>query len=150
MLKIGIEDVGDLLHQAVPTAVILADVIPHFLSGNFIVGAQKVGAVAGILFLQNRTTSVLKHWTKKPRPSFPHDLKSFPSGHMMIAALCATRVFFAYQSIVPKLLSLACVGITALSRYIPGKHDVVDLTAGGLLGIGFGTIWNSLLPLPSR
>ncbi len=108
---------GDVLEYAFPTVVGVADI----------------------------TTAFLKRLIKKPRPSFPNDLNSFPSGHMMIAAQCATRVFFAHKGITPKALAVVCSGIIALSRYLPGKHDIVDLTAGGLLGSVLGTAWNCLL-----
>jgi membrane-associated phospholipid phosphatase len=136
---------GDVLEYAFPTVVGVADITPDMLSGDYDKAAQKCAIIVGLILLQNRTTAFLKRLIKKPRPSFPNDLNSFPSGHMMIAAQCATRVFFAHKGITPKALAVVCSGIIALSRYLPGKHDMVDLTAGGLLGSVLGTAWNCLL-----
>lgn len=138
----NLENFGNILQYAFPAIVGLADVTPDFLSGSYSKAMRKCVIIVGLIFLQNRGTMALKHLTQKPRPSFPEDLESFPSGHMMIATQCTTRVFFAYKGISPKALAVLCSATIGLSRYLPGKHDIVDLTAGGSLGIVLGTAWN--------
>jgi len=79
---------GDVLQYALPTVVGLADVAPDVKKGGYRRALRKAVIISTLILIQNRGTMVLKHLTQKPRPSYPKNLESFPSGHMMIAIQC--------------------------------------------------------------
>jgi membrane-associated phospholipid phosphatase len=134
--------VGDVLQYAFPIVVGALDLWPDVVRGEYRRSLYNAGYILALIGLQNRVTVILKQMFKKPRPSFPDDLESFPSGHMMIAAQCLTRVFFAYTSWPLRAGAIATTACIGLGRYLPGKHDLVDLAAGGALGVMLGSVWN--------
>ena len=95
-----------------------------------------------LIVIQRYGTKILKKITQKKRPN-GSDRESFPSGHMMIATQCLTRSF-KRDGIGSPIFFLNAVGSIsiALGRYLPGMHDVIDLTAGALIGVGLGSVWN--------
>lgn len=139
------ERAGDILQYAFPTVVGIADLIPDIKIGQYGQAMRNLSIILTLIAMQNRGTMFLKRVSKKPRPSFSNDLESFPSGHMMIAMQCLTRVFFAYTHWLPRTGAIAVTSCIAMGRYLPGKHDSVDLTAGGILGVGLGCLWNRAL-----
>ena len=137
---------SDILQYALPTVVGLADVIPDIKKGNYQRALRKAVIISTLIFIQNRGTKVLKYLVRKPRPSYPNNLESFPSGHMMIAIQSLVRAVYrdgpySYSSL---FVAIGAVFV-GLGRYLPGKHDVVDLTAGAMLGGGLGYVWNKAL-----
>ena len=134
---------SDVLQYALPTVVGLGDVIPDVKKGDYRRALRKAVIISTLILIQNRGTMVIKHLTQKPRPSYPKNLESFPSGHMMIAIQSLVRAvyrdgLYSYSSLFVAIGAL----FIALGRYLPGKHDVVDLTAGAMLGGGLGYVWN--------
>ncbi|MEN9344086.1 MAG: hypothetical protein RLZZ453_873 [Chlamydiota bacterium] len=143
------ESAGDILQYAFPMVVGFADLIPDIKSGQYGQAMRNAGIILALIVVQNRGTLGLKKIFKKPRPCFPDDLESFPSGHIMIGTQCLIRVFFAYTHPLARMGAVALTSCLALARYLPGKHDIVDLTVGGILGVGLGCIWNrALSPQP--
>jgi membrane-associated phospholipid phosphatase len=139
------ENAGDVLQYAFPTIVGLADLYPDLRQGNYYEAAKKATIICTLILIQNRGGLFLKNIFLKPRPNFPDQLDSFPSGHMMIAAQCATRVFLAYSGQAPRSLAVVIAATIGLGRYLPGRHDVVDLCGGAVLGAGLGVLWNYFL-----
>ena len=133
---------GNILQYVFPALVGLGDIVSDVSSGKYSRATEKAILIGSLILIQNRGTFILKKIFKKPRPSFPNDFESFPSGHMMIATQCMTRVFWAYSGFIPRSLAVACSAIIALGRYIPGRHDATDLCVGGLIGIALGGVWN--------
>lgn len=137
---------GDVLQYALPTITGLADVVPDLKEGKYKSALRKAVLISILILIQNRGAMAIKRFTKKPRPRFPQDLESFPSGHMMIAVQSWVRAAYrdgpnSYSSVFVAIGAL-CI---ALGRYLPGKHDVVDLTAGAMLGAGLGYVWNQTI-----
>jgi len=131
---------SDVLQYVIPAAVGLCDVWENNSQKECL---QKICFISLLILAQNRGVMVIKKIAKKPRPSFPDDHESFPSGHMMIATTSLTRIvskygFFSRASYFTAIGSL----LIGAGRYFPGMHDFVDLTVGGTIGIGLGLIWN--------
>ena len=61
----------------------------------------------------------------------------------MIGTQCLTRSLyrdgFSSNRAILTLIGTISLG---LGRYLPKKHDVVDLTAGGIIGVCLGVAWN--------
>lgn len=133
---------GDILQYAVPTVVGLQEVVPEFTHKNYREGALKALKICTLIFIQRYGTKGIKKTFPKLRPD-GSDRESFPSGHFMIGAQCAVRVWHrdgpkSYNFCLT-LLETICLG---LGRYLPLKHDMIDLTVGGAIGAGLGTCWN--------
>ena len=96
----------------------------------------------GVIFIQRYGTRCIKSIIPKRRPNGT-DMESFPSGHMMIAAVCLTRTL-KRDGISSPIFFFNAVGsiVIGLGRYLPGMHDVIDLTAGAFIGVFLGTVWN--------
>lgn len=133
---------GDILQFALPTAIGLQEVTSDFRKGNASVGAQRALKILIIIGAQRYGCKLIKWVFPKIRPD-GSDNQSFPSGHFMIGMVCAVRTLHRDgPHSLSFLLTLLGTGAIGLGRYLPGKHDVVDLTAGGLLGASLGKGWN--------
>ena len=134
---------SDILQYVLPTVVGIGDVLPDLKKAQYLHAVQKTIKIATLIFIQNRVAILIKQLTKKPRPSFPHDFTSFPSGHMMIAMQSLVHVTYRERSCSFLILFVALGNaFIFVGRYLPGKHDIVDLTAGAILGGALGYVWN--------
>lgn len=137
---------GDVLQYAIPTVVGLQEVVPEIVGENYRIGAEKALKISTLIFIQRYGTMAMKRIFPKLRPD-KSDYESFPSGHFMIGAQCAVRVWhrdgLKSSRFLLTLLGTICLG---LGRYLPLKHDIIDLTVGGALGAGLGVCWNRWIP----
>lgn len=133
---------GDVLQYALPTVAGLADLKDSIAAGEYRKTCLKAAYIIGLILLQNRSTVAMKKFFQKPRPGFPDDLESFPSGHAFIAAAVVTRVFLGSSDFSSRALAATGYVLTCLGRYIPLKHDLIDIGAGSLLGVGLGALWD--------
>ena len=120
------QTIGDIALFALPTAT---------LATTFIIGDNK-GAwqfTKGFL-LTEAVTYGLKLSVNKQRPD-RSDNNSFPSGHTSTtfhsASFIHRRYGFKYS-----LPAYAIAGFAAASRIDAEKHDMLDLVAGAVIGIG--------------
>ena len=133
---------GDILQFALPTVVGLQDVVPDFKQQNYRSGFEKTLKIVTLIGVQRYGCKLIKWVFPKMRPD-GSDNQSFPSGHFMIGMQCTVRSFHRDGSnSLTFLLTLVGTAAIGLGRYLPLKHDVVDLTAGGLLGFLLGGGWN--------
>lgn len=133
---------GDVLQYAIPTIVGIQDIVPDFRNDNFRSGVGKTIKICVLIGVQRYGCKFIKWLIPKKRPD-GSDYESFPSGHFMIGMQCSMRTFhrdgphsFTF------LLTLLGTAVIGLGRYLPMKHDVVDLTVGGMLGAALGKGWN--------
>ena len=136
---------SDIFQYALPITTGLKDIHPKTKTP-----LKNLSWIITLIAIQRYGTKILKKLTQKKRPN-GLDFESFPSGHIMIAAQCLTRSL-KRDGISSPFFFLNAVGSIsiALGRYLPGMHDVVDLTAGALLGVGLGTVWNNKVKLNSQ
>ena len=72
---------------------------------------------------------------------------SFPSGHTASSFAAATATAAFYPAVAPLVFALATgVGV---SRVHLGHHFPSDVIAGGVIGIGLGSVTASLLKRPA-
>lgn len=120
------QKIGDIILFALPTAT---------LASTFIIGDDK-GAwqFTKSLLLTEGITYGLKFSINKQRPDMSNN-NSFPSGHTSTtfhsAAFLHKRYGFKYS--IPAYL---LAGFTAASRIDSKKHDILDVLAGTVIGIG--------------
>ena len=133
---------GDILQFAIPTAIGLQDVAPDACNGAYRKGMTKAMKICTLILIQRYGCMLIKNIVKKRRPD-GSDLQSFPSGHFMIGAQCLARSAYR-DGPLSKMATLTLLGTISLGlgRYLPKKHDVVDLTVGGILGVSLGLVWN--------
>ncbi|MCB1072743.1 MAG: hypothetical protein KDK96_06530 [Chlamydiia bacterium] len=133
---------GDVLQFILPTVVGLQDVASDFKEQNYQSGTEKTLKVVTLIGVQRYGCKLIKWMFPKIRPD-GSDYESFPSGHFMIGMQCTVRSFYRDgPNSLTFLLTVLGTGVIGLGRYLPMKHDVVDLTAGGLLGSLLGGAWN--------
>ena len=141
----GLEIASDVLQYAMPAYAWLADTAPDIYNNNFEVALKKTLIIGGLILVQNQTVKCLKNHVKKERPNH-RNLESFPSGHMMIATQSAVRLLCKYGFFSQAgALAVSGAAAVAVGRYLPGQHDIVDLTAGGFLGSLLGAAWNTYI-----
>jgi len=127
-------------------------------------------AITGIYIIDNKEASlnlliglvldivivaVLKAFTRRRRPAYDVDDQmvtfkavdkfSFPSGHATRAVLLA--VFFSILSPLPLLLWVPVVcwaAAVAVSRVLLGRHHILDVAAGVIIGLLEGMILGCL------
>ena len=133
---------GDILQFAIPIATGLHDVAPDVHNGAYRKGMTKAMKICTLILIQRYGCMLIKNIVKKRRPD-GSDLQSFPSGHFMIGTQCLARSVYR-DGLLSNMAILIFLGTISLGlgRYLPKKHDVVDLTAGGILGISLGAVWN--------
>ncbi|MCB1110340.1 MAG: hypothetical protein KDK64_05115 [Chlamydiia bacterium] len=136
---------GDLLQFVLPTVVGVQDVAPDVQQGKYDKAGEKALKILVLIGVQRYSCKLIKKLAKKKRPD-GSDFESFPSGHFMIGAQCLARSCHrdGFPSVMAILVLMGTLTI-GLGRYLPKKHDVVDLTAGGILGMGLGILWNHWL-----
>lgn len=120
------QTIGDIALFALPTAT---------LATTFIIGDTK-GAwqfTKGFL-LTEAVTYGLKLSVNKQRPDMS-DNNSFPSGHTSTTFHSASFIHrrYGFKYSIP---AYAIAGFTAASRIDADKHDMLDLVAGAVIGIG--------------
>jgi hypothetical protein len=142
----GFEIAGDVLQYAMPAAGWLSDISHDLYENNFAEALKKTVVIAILILVQNQTTTHLKTYMKKPRPNPEKRGFAGPSGHMMIATQSTVRLVSKYGFFSPQgALAIAGAAIVALGRYLPGQHDIIDLTEGSFLGAILGQAWNSYM-----
>lgn len=136
------QDSGDILQFALPIVIGLQDVGPDFRQQKYLSGVEKTLKIVTLIGVQRYGCKLIKWMFPKMRPD-GSDNESFPSGHFMIGVQCTVRSFHRDgPHSLTFLLTLLGTGVIGLGRYLRMKHDVVDLTAGGLLGSVLGSGWN--------
>jgi membrane-associated phospholipid phosphatase len=138
----GFEVAGDILQFALPATTWISDILPDMRSKDFQKALKKTLIIAALIIVQNRGGAFLKKTFPKQRPNGKNN-ESFPSGHAMIAAQSTVRLVYKY-GFFSKEVAFGVAGsvILALGRYLPGQHDIIDLTAGAFLGSLLGAAWN--------
>jgi membrane-associated phospholipid phosphatase len=135
------KDTGNVLQLAIPIGVGFQDTLPEIQSRNGSRCAQKAAMILSLIAIQRYGTKAIKRIVGKERPD-KSNFESFPSGHFMIGALCLTRVIHRDGPLSPQAIACFMGTITlGLGRWLPGKHDVVDLTGGGMIGAVLGHAW---------
>ena len=133
---------GDILQFAIPTVIGLQDVVPDMHNKAYRDGAIKAMKICTLILIQRYGCMLIKNIVKKRRPD-GSDLQSFPSGHFMIGAQCLARSAYRDGPLsTTAILTLLGTVSLGLGRYLPKKHDAVDLAVGGVLGISLGAVWN--------
>ncbi len=121
-----IERFGDTFLIVLPTATLATTFIMNDKKGSW--------QFAKSLVLTGVLTYGLKFIVNKERPDMSND-NSFPSGHtsttFQSASFIHTRYGLKYS--VPVY---ALAGFTAFSRIDAEKHDILDIIAGAVIGIG--------------
>lgn len=133
---------GDFLQFAIPTVVGFQDVVSEARNRAYRDGTIKAMKICTLILIQRYGCKLIKNVVKKRRPDGT-DLQSFPSGHFMIGTQCLTRSVYRDGPLsTTAILTLLGTISLGLGRYLPKKHDVVDLIAGGILGGSLGIVWN--------
>lgn len=124
--KTTIEDTGDVILFALPTAA---------LASTFIIGDTKGSwqFTKGFL-LTEALTYGLKAVISKRRPD-GSDENSFPSGHTSTTFHSASFIQRRYGASYG-IPAYALAGFTAFSRLYGEKHDGWDVLAGAIIGVG--------------
>ncbi|WP_080903470.1 phosphatase PAP2 family protein [Parabacteroides sp. Marseille-P3160] len=117
---------GDITAALIPAACLVTTLALEDYEG------LKQGAIAGVTTLG--LSYALKYLVKKERPDHS-DRHSFPSSHSSVSFAGATFLQrrYGWQWGVP---AYVVASYTAWSRVYGKKHDVWDVGAGALLGVG--------------
>ena len=136
------QNAGVVLQFVVPTIVGLQDIVPALQNKQYGDAGTKALKIFTLIAIQRYGCMLIKKLVPKQRPD-GSDFESFPSGHFMIGTQCLTRSLYrdGFPSNTAILTLIATISL-GLGRYLPKKHDVVDLTAGGIIGVGLGVGWN--------
>ncbi|NRA89695.1 MAG: hypothetical protein HRU43_00915 [Simkaniaceae bacterium] len=123
-----------MLQFAIPTIVGLQDVAPSFQNNRYNEVRINVFKICTLIAIQRYGCMLIKKIAQKKRPD-GSDFQSFPSGHFMIGTQCLTRSLYrdGFPSTTAVLVLIGTVSI-GLGRYLPKKHDLVELN---LVFIGF-------------
>lgn len=127
------EKIGDVALIVLPVATI---------STTLIIGDKKgPWQFTKGLLLTEAVTYGLKWSINKPRPDLSNN-NSFPSGHTSTtfhsAGFIHRRYGFKYS--IPAYL---LAGFTAASRIEADKHDILDILAGAVIGLGSNLIFTT-------
>lgn len=127
------QKLGDIFLIALPVTT---------LSTSLIIGDNKgVWQFTKGLILTELITYSLKLSINKPRPDFSNS-NSFPSGHTSTtfhsAGYIHTRYGFKYS--IPAYI---LAGFTSASRIDSDKHDLLDVLAGAVIGLGSNLIFTT-------
>jgi len=121
-----IETTGDILLVALPTATIAT---------TLIIGDKKGAWQFTKGFLLNGAISIgLKSIVVKERPDMSNN-DSFPSAHTSVTFQSASFIQKRYGSKygIPAYI---LAGYTGYSRIEADKHDIIDVLAGAVIGVG--------------
>lgn len=127
------EKIGDVVLIALPVATLGATFIVNDKEGSW--------QFAKSLLLTEALTYGLKWSINKPRPDLSNN-NSFPSGHTLTTFHSAGFIHRRYgvkYSIPAYLLA----GFTAASRVNAEKHDILDVIAGAVIGLGSNLIFTT-------
>ena len=93
------------------------------------------------LLLTEAVTYGLKLGVNKPRPDRSND-NSFPSGHTSTVFHTAGYIHrrYGFKYSIP---AYALAGFTAASRIDSNKHDILDVAAGALIGLGSNLLFTT-------
>ncbi|WP_082113307.1 MULTISPECIES: phosphatase PAP2 family protein [Kordia] len=127
------QTIGDVILISLPLASV---------STSFIIGDNK-GAwqfTKGFL-LTTGMTYALKLSINKQRPDMSND-NSFPSGHTSITFHSAGYIHrrYGFKYSIP---AYALAGFTAASRIDSNKHDLLDVIAGSIIGLGSNLLFTT-------
>jgi len=127
------QKIGDVILFALPAAT---------LGTSFIIGDEQ-GAwqfTKGLL-LTEVVTYGLKQGVNKQRPDMSND-NSFPSGHTSTVFHSAGFVHrrYGFKYAIP---AYALAGFTAASRIDSKKHDILDIAAGAVIGLGSNLLFTT-------
>lgn len=127
------QKVGDVILIALPLATV---------GTSLIIGDNK-GAwqFTKGLILTEVVTYGLKFGVNKQRPDMSND-NSFPSGHTSTVFHSAGYVHrrYGFKYSIP---AYALAGFTAASRIDSKKHDILDVLAGAIIGLGSNLLFTT-------
>tara|TARA_R110002020_G_scaffold182635_6_gene378288 strand:- start:3054 stop:3641 length:588 start_codon:yes stop_codon:yes gene_type:complete len=127
------QKIGDVILFALPAAT---------LGTSFIVGdEQGTWQFTKGLLLTAGVTYGLKYGINKQRPDMSND-NAFPSGHTSTVFHSAGFVHrrYGFKYAIP---SYALAGFTAASRIDSKKHDILDVIAGVVIGLGSNLLFTT-------
>tara|TARA_R110002020_G_scaffold303434_2_gene518871 strand:+ start:918 stop:1466 length:549 start_codon:yes stop_codon:yes gene_type:complete len=132
--KIGTtQKIGDLILFVFPVATV----------GTSLIIEDEKGALQFTkgLLLTTVVTYGLKLSINKPRPDNSND-NAFPSGHTSAVFHSAGYVHrrYGFKYIIP---AYALAGFTAASRIDSKKHDILDILAGTVIGLGSNLLFTT-------
>lgn len=124
-------------------------------------GYESLIVFVPIYITQLTISEVIKFTLKSPRPKtivkrnlwgMTFSSGAFPSGHTSNIFTIATTLTIYYKFSTPLTLSVfAIAGIVAISRIFLGKHYLIDIIGGALLGIFISVLGSytlaNLLPM---
>lgn len=121
-----IETTGDILISVLPASALGGTLIEKDKEGTF--------QLAKAFMFNDISTRLLKGLIEKERPD-KSNFNSFPSGHTSIAFQSASfiQLKYGWKYGIP---AYALAGFVGYSRIYAKKHDVIDVLAGMILGIG--------------
>ena len=127
------QTIGDIVLVSLPLASV---------SSSLIIGDNK-GAwqfTKGFL-LTTGMTYALKFSINKQRPDMSND-NSFPSGHTSVTFHSAGYIHrrYGFKYSIP---AYALAGFTAASRIDSNKHDLLDVIAGSIIGLGSNLLFTT-------
>lgn len=150
LLLKALEVAGDgRIWLPVPISLLLLSASPANASGA--VSPLLVGLVAGLV-IDLALVGLVKVVVRRPRPAYnakdmyvavAADHWSFPSGHSSRAFLVAA--FLAAGGFQPREALFLWAAATSASRVLLGRHYVLDIVAGALLGVFEAWLSNLLL-----
>jgi undecaprenyl-diphosphatase len=122
--------------------IVLFAVVLTAAESAYVAVACSVLVIATLLF-----NTVLKAWTRRPRPQPVSDLhaprsSSMPSAHASMAAVAAVSMSIVLPALAPLWWTIAIV--VALTRVALGAHYVGDVLVGLVVGVGLGLYWAEL------
>ncbi len=124
-----VEDIGDVLHYALPLSAALTTIIVGDKKGSWQF-AKSFGTNLALTF-------AVKNIIDKPRPEGAPDGHAFPSGHTSISFQAASFIQrrYGWKYGVP---AYALAGFVAYSRIegINNRHDGWDVLGGIIVGVG--------------
>lgn len=128
-----VQKIGDVILFALPAATL----------GTSLIKGDNEGAwqFTKSLLLTEAVTYGLKFSINKPRPDRSND-NSFPSGHTSTVFHSAGYIHrrYGFKYSIP---AYVLAGYTAASRIDSNKHDILDVAAGALIGLGSNLLFTT-------
>jgi len=124
-----VQDLGDVLHYAIPISAGLTTLIIGDTKGSW----QFVKSIGTNLIL----TFSLKNIIDKPRPEGATDGHAFPSGHTSVSFSGASFIQrrYGWKYGIPAYVLAGFVGYSRLEG-IDDRHDEWDVLGGIIVGVG--------------
>ena len=124
-----VEDIGDVLHYAIPLSAGLTTILIGDKKGSW----QFVKSLGTNLIL----TFSLKNIIDKPRPEGATDGHAFPSGHTSVSFQGASFIQrrYGWKYGIPAYVLAGFVGYSRLEG-INDRHDEWDVLGGIIVGVG--------------